>query len=65
MQDHLLRVGEELVIEGICVTILAIEEGRIFLGIGAAEPCNVRGPVVRQRRPQRTAVLVQALPSDN
>ena len=59
------KVGEEIVIEGrICLTILAVEEGRVFLGIAAAEPSDVRGPVVRQRRPRRTAVPVP-LPSDN
>jgi hypothetical protein len=65
MQDHALRVGEELVIEGhICLTILAVEEGKVQFGISAAEPSGVRGPVARQRRPRMAAVPVP-LPSDN
>jgi len=36
MQDHVLRVGEELVISGhIRLTILAVEEGKVVLGITA------------------------------
>jgi hypothetical protein len=66
MPDHVLRVGEELVIEGrIRLTILAVEEGKILFGITtAAEPSGVRGPVARQRRPRMAAVPVP-LPSDN
>jgi hypothetical protein len=65
MQDHVLRVGEELVIEGrIRLTILAVEEGRVLFGIAAAQPSGVRGSVARQRRLRMAAVPV-LLPSDN
>jgi hypothetical protein len=64
MRDHALRVGEELVIEGhVRLTILAVEQGRVVLGI-TAEPSGVRSPVARQRRPRLAAVPVP-LPSDN
>ena len=34
MQDHALRVGEELIIQGrVRLTILAIEEDKVTLGI--------------------------------
>ena len=56
MQDHALRVGEELVIPGhIRLTILAVEEGKVVFGI-TAEPNGLRSPVVRQRRPCLTAM---------
>jgi hypothetical protein len=64
MQDHVLRVGEELVIPGhIHLTILAVEEGKVVLGI-TAEPNHVRGPVGRKRRPRLTAVPLPP-PNDN
>ena len=45
MQEHLLEVGEELVIEGgICLTILAVEAGEVLLGITACEPSDGAGP---------------------
>jgi len=64
MQYHRLRVGEEIVIEGICLTVLAIEEGKAFLGIPAAAPSDVPGPAVHQLRPRRIAGPLP-LPSDN
>jgi sRNA-binding carbon storage regulator CsrA len=64
MQVHALRVGEELVIPGhIRLTILAVEEGKVVLGI-TAEPNHVRGPVDRQRRPRLMAVPLPP-PKDN
>ena len=64
MNDHVLRVGEELVIPGhIRLTILAVEEDKVVLGI-TAEPNHVRGPVDRQRRPRLTAVPLPP-PNDN
>ena len=64
MQDHALRVGEELVIQGhIRLTILAVEEDKVVLSI-TAEPNGVQGPVARQWRPRLAAVPVP-LPSDN
>jgi hypothetical protein len=65
MQDHALRVGEELVIPGhIRLTILAVEEGKVVLGI-TAEPNHVRGSLDRQqRRPRLTAVPLPP-PNDN
>ena len=45
MQDHALRVGEEVVIEGrIRLTILAVEGDRVFFGIAAAEPHRRQRP---------------------
>jgi hypothetical protein len=50
MQDYALRVGEELVIHGhIRLSILAVEEDEVFLGI-TAEPNDERGEQVRQWR---------------
>jgi hypothetical protein len=44
MQEHVLQVGEELVIEGgICLTLLAVEAGEVLLGITASEPSDVAG----------------------
>jgi hypothetical protein len=64
MQDHALRVGEELVIPGhIRLTILAVEEDKVVLGI-TAERNGVRGPVARPWRPRLAAVPVP-LPNDN
>jgi hypothetical protein len=63
MQEQALRVGEELVIEGhIRLTILAVEEGEVLLGLSADESDGVRGPAARQGRPRRVPV---SGPSDN
>jgi sRNA-binding carbon storage regulator CsrA len=65
MQEHALRVGEELVFEGgIRVTHLAVEAGEVVLAITAPEPRDVGGPEVRQRRPRMTTRPVPQ-PSDN
>ncbi len=46
MQDHTLRVGEELVIGGhICLTILGVEQGKVIFGI-TADPNDVRPPTL-------------------
>jgi len=64
MQDHTLRVGEELVIQGhVRVTILAVDQDEVLLGI-TAEPNSVRGPVARQRRDWLTVEPVP-LANDN
>ena len=64
MNDHALRVGEELVIPGhIRLTILAVEEDKVVLGI-TVEPNGVRSPVVRQWRSRLAAVPVPSS-SDN
>ena len=64
MQDHSLRVGEELVIQGhVRVTILAVDQDEVLLGI-TAEPNSVPGPVARQRRDWLTAEPVP-LANDN
>ena len=45
MQEHVLEVGEELVIEGgICLTLLAVEAGEVLLGITAPERSDGAGP---------------------
>ena len=60
MKDHVLRVGEELVIPGhIRLTILAVEGDEVVLGI-TAEAGGVRGPAAR---PWLVAVPVP-LPDD-
>jgi hypothetical protein len=65
MQDHALRVGDELVIDGrIRLTILAVEEDRVVFGLAAAEPGGVSGPVAGHRR-HRMAAVPGPLPSDN
>lgn len=48
MQDHTLRLGEELVIQGhIRLTILAIDEDEVSLGI-TADSNGAQGPEIRQ-----------------
>ena len=45
MQEHVLEVGEELVIEGgIRLTLLAVEADEVFLGVTAPEPSDGAGP---------------------
>ena len=45
MQEHVLAVGEELVIKGgACLTLLAVEAGEVLLGVTASEPGDVAGP---------------------
>jgi hypothetical protein len=64
MQDHTLRVGDELVIQGhIRLTILAVDEDEVFLGI-TTEPNGAQGPVIRPERLRLMAVPVP-LPNDN
>ena len=64
MQNHVLRVGEELVIpDHIRVTILAVEEDKVVLGI-TAEPNEVTNPVARQWRSE-VAVVPGPLPNGN
>ena len=62
MQDHALRVGEELIIQGrVRLTILAIEEDKVTLGI-TDEPngfmrrrgAGTRGPVLDLRTADTT-----------
>jgi hypothetical protein len=56
MQDHTLRVGEELVIQGhVRLTILAVDQDEVLLSI-TAEPNGVQGPVIRQWRIRLMAV---------
>ena len=45
MQEHVLEVGQELVIEGgFCLTLLAVEAGEVLLGVTAPEPGDGGGP---------------------
>jgi hypothetical protein len=45
MQEHVLEVGEELVIEGgIRLTLLAVEADEVLLAITAPEPSDGAGP---------------------
>jgi hypothetical protein len=64
MQDHLLRVGEELVIaDHIRLTILGVEEDEVFLGL-TAEANAVPGPVACPWR-LRLMAVTEPLPSNN
>ena len=50
MQEHVLEVGQELVIEGgIRLTLLAVEAGDVLLAITAPEPSDVAGPQAGSR----------------
>jgi hypothetical protein len=52
MHEHLLEVGEELVIGGdITLTLLAVEAGEVLLGITAPEPGDVAGAPPPPPRP--------------
>ena len=65
MQEHVLKVGEELVIEGgIRLTLLAVEAGEVLLGVTAPQPGDGGGPEARQRRSGLT-VMPRRLPSEN
>jgi hypothetical protein len=45
MQEHVLEVGQELVIAGgTRLTLLAVEAGDVLLGVTAPEPGAVAGP---------------------
>lgn len=64
MQDHSLRVGDELFIQGhIRLTILAVDEDEVILGI-TAEPNGVPCPVARPLRLRLMAVS-EPLSNDN
>jgi hypothetical protein len=63
MQDYALQVGEELVIHGhIHLSILAVEEDEVFLGI-TTERNDERGPEARRQLPRLMAAPVP-LPLD-
>ena len=63
MQEHALRVGDELVIQGYDrLTVLAVEGDEVVLGI-TGEPNGVRGPVDCQLPPALEAVPAP-LPND-
>jgi hypothetical protein len=63
MQDHTLRVGEELVIQGhVRLTILGVDEDEVFLGI-TGEPSGVQDPVIRQLTLRMMAVPELCVPS--
>ena len=50
MQEHVLEVGEELVIEGgTCLTLLAVEAGEVLLGLTFPEPGDEGGPDASDR----------------
>ena len=45
MQEHVLEVGQELVIEGgFCLTLLAVEADEVLLGVTALEHSDVADP---------------------
>jgi len=55
MQEHLLEVGQELVIEGgLCLTLLAVEAGEVLLGVTAPEPGDGGGPQAGYRTSSST-----------
>ena len=52
MQEHVLELGDELVIEGgVRLTLLAVEAGEVLLGITAPEPAawEARRPATARR----------------
>jgi hypothetical protein len=64
MQEYALRVGEELVIhDHIRLSILAVEEDEVFLGI-TTDPSDERGSEVCQWRLWLVAASAP-LPHDN
>jgi hypothetical protein len=63
MQEHALRVGDELVIQGHGrLTVLAVEGDEVVVGI-TGEANGVRGPAAGPWRPTLTAVPAP-LPND-
>ena len=63
MQEHVLEVGEELVIEGgVCLTLLAVEAGEVLLGITAPEPSGVAGPEAGYRPSSSTQGALSTAP---
>jgi hypothetical protein len=65
MQEHILGVGDELVIEGVArLTILAVEVGEVLLGITGSELNEVGGPEDRQRPLRTTARPVPSASDD-
>jgi Global regulator protein family len=67
MQDHVLKVGETLVIDaGIRLTVLAVQEDHVLLGVTAPGLIGREGPPqVRQKRRSRLMVTPTPLPSEN
>jgi hypothetical protein len=64
MQDYALRVGEELLIDGhIRLSIMAVEEDEVFLGV-TTDPNDERGLEFRQWR-LRLMAASAPLPHDN
>jgi hypothetical protein len=58
MLDHTLRVGEELVIHGhVRLTVLTVDEDKVFLGI-TAEPNGEQDPLIGPLRLRLTAAPV-------
>jgi hypothetical protein len=65
MQEHMVGVGDELVIEGVaCLTILAVEAGEVLIAITAREPGDGGGPEVRQQLLRTTARPVPSASDD-
>ena len=66
MREHVLEVGEELVIEGgVRLTLLAVEAGEVLLGIAAPEPGDVGGPeagYARRPAPRGRSAPPRSLP---
>jgi len=44
MQEHVLQVGEQLVIEGSRLALLAVEADEVLLGLTAPQPSDGGGP---------------------
>jgi hypothetical protein len=67
MPDHVLVVGDTLVVAAaIRLTVLAVKEDQVLLGVTAPGLIAGEGPpgVRRKRRPRRTATPAP-LPSEN
>ena len=66
MQEHVLEVGQELVIEGgFCLTLLAVQAGEVLLGVTATEHSDVAGPeagYARRPAPRGRSAPPRSLP---
>jgi len=67
MQDHVLGVGEALVIDaGIRLTVLSVKEDHVIVGVTAPGLIGRGGPPqVRRKRRPRLMVTPTPLPSQN
>lgn len=66
MQDHTLKVGEAAVLDGdVRLTVLAVEEGRVVVGVTAPGLIGVEGPPEGRPKQRPRLVATPPLPSEN